>query len=137
MKAWKEANKGEEAEDDEEEEEDKGSPKLDGKKRGRPPAQQPVQQDAPPKDAPKDSPPAKKPKGRGKGSKPEQLQNGSQFDTVVVALAAKLNLEMALMNLAAREEIKAKGIAAAKLLTALQNSNGLVNKAKVALLAGA
>ena len=91
----------------------------------------------PPKDAPKDSPPAKKPKGRGKGSKPEQSQNGAQLDTVAVAQAAKLNLETALMNLAAREEIKAKGFSAAKLLTALQNSDGLVNKAKVALLAGA
>ena len=87
MRAWKDA---------------KGSPKLDGKKRGRPP-----------KDAPKDSPPAKKPKGRGKGRKPEQSQNGAQLDTAVAAQAAKLNLESALMNLVAREEIKAKGLSTA------------------------
>ena len=46
-----------------------------------------------------------------------------------------VGLESAFKNLASREELK--GISAASMLAALQGAGGLVNKAKMALLAGA
>merc|ERR1712232_546500 len=74
------------------------------------------------------------PKAKGK-AKAKTDAPKDDLDPEVLKSAKDLGFETALRNLASREELKGKS--AAEMLRALQNSNGLVNKAKAALLAGA
>merc|ERR1712176_648161 len=74
------------------------------------------------------------PKAKGK-AKAKADAPRDELDAEVLKSAKDLGFETALRNLASREELKGKH--AAEMLRALQNSNGLVNKAKAALLAGA
>merc|ERR1712151_1113023 len=80
--------------------------------------------------------PTKKSKGTGKSKakdkKPESSSVFVEIDDEIMVKASKLNLELQLKNLASRTEMK--GISPDKLLTALHDSNGLVNKAKAVLL---
>merc|ERR1711920_941185 len=95
---------------------------------------------------PEDEPPAKKarteasPKATGKAKGKAKAKEGKQEDVIdakVLKMAQDKNLESQLMNLAKREDIKAAGHTAEKVLGALQQSGGLVNKAKQILMAGA
>lgn len=114
IKAWKDT-KGETASADDDEEE--ASP--DSKKRLASPA--------------KETSPTKKSKGVGKSrAKDKKSEPSVEMDDEIMAKASKLNLELQLKNLASRADMK--GISPDKLLTALENSNGLVNRAKAAIL---
>lgn len=131
--ATKSENAG--AEDSGEEAEETGSPqktvaspaKPEAKKRGRPGAKD---ANAKTEEASKESPPKKK----GRGTKSEKKDAGPEIDATVLAQASKLGMEGSLKNLALREDMK--NIPSAKLLTALQNANGLVNKARLAIMEG-
>lgn len=57
-----------------------------------------------------------------------------QLDAALLEVAQRKGLKAALENLAARSDIVAAGLDGAKLLDALGAANGLVNKAKAALL---
>lgn len=72
---------------------------------------------------------AKVPKAR-KAAKPE----APVIDADVLKKAEGLGLQVALQNLMARADVMAKEIPHAKMLAALQQSEGLVNKAKYTLL---
>jgi len=76
-----------------------------------------------------ESPPAKKAKV-AKNAKPQ----APVIDADVLKKAQGLSLEAALRNLIARPDVVAKDFSHAKLLDALEKSDGLVNKAKHALL---
>lgn len=94
--------------------------------------------------APKDedsSPPAKKSKVQkpAKADKPTKVAKGAKpqapiIEPDVLKKAQSLNLEADLKNLMVRSEIAAKDFPQAKLLDELQKADGLVNKAKYALL---
>merc|ERR1712061_773559 len=73
---------------------------------------------------------------RGKGKKGIVLSPEPQvvIDPATLAAAEKAGLASMLQNLARRPDIVAQGFDSAKLLEALSNSGGLVNKAKTALL---
>merc|ERR1712079_495074 len=73
---------------------------------------------------------------RGRGKKGMVLSPEPQavIDPATLAAAEKAGLAPMLQNLARRPDIVAQGFDSAKLLEALSNSGGLVNKAKVALL---
>lgn len=143
MKAYKEANGGDAAADDDgdgsegeaspqKKQESPEKPKADAKKRGRPAKETaaPAKPAAPAKQAATASPPpAKKPRGV---KDKDQKDDGPAIDAAVLAQAQKLNMETALRNLSKRAEMKT--FSSEKLLKALQDSNGLVNKAKVALM---
>lgn len=58
-----------------------------------------------------------------------------KLDDAVLKAAEELNMGDALRNLASREEMVKEGVTSQKLLDALKASDGLVNKAKAALLA--
>jgi len=74
-------------------------------------------------------------KAKGKNAKAEVA--GVVLDDATVAAAEKAGFGPQLRNLAKRDDIIAKGCEAKALLKALQSSDGLVNKAKAALLGGA
>merc|ERR1712224_165171 len=81
------------------------------------------------------SPPAKK----AKVEKPAKASKNSKpappvIDADVLKKAQDMNLEAALRNLMVRPEIMEKDFTQKKLLQELEKSNGLVNKAKHALL---
>jgi len=94
--------------------------------------------------APKDedsSPPAKKTKVQkpAKADKPAKVAKGAKpqapiIEPDVLKKAQSLNLEADLKNLMVRPEIAAKDFPQAKMLDELQKADGLVNKAKYALL---
>jgi len=108
-------NLGEDVEE-EEDEEDEGEEEEDKKER------------SPPKKARKEEPaPKKAPK---KAAKPQ----APVIEPDVLKKAQDLGLESSLKNLMDRPEITAKDFPQTKLLDALQKSEGLVNKAKHALL---
>merc|ERR1719387_1885136 len=103
----------------EEEKAAKTSPKKDGKRES----------------GAEDSPPAKKAKVEkpakvGKNAKPA----APEIEPDVLKKAQGMNLEAALKNLMIRPEIMAEEIPQTKLLQELEKSDGLVNKAKHALL---
>jgi len=79
------------------------------------------------------SPPAKRGKGAGRGAKKSDAPEPA-IDSAVLVEAEKLGYASQLRNLAARSEITALSLPSAKVLQALQESNGLVNLAKRALL---
>jgi len=83
------------------------------------------------------SPPPKKAKGkgRGKGAAAAAQPEKETINPDVLQKASSLGLDRALKILAARDGMS--DISGEKMLTALQQAGGLVNKAKVALLAGA
>jgi len=112
VKAWKDA-KGDA--DEAGASPEKGNPKASPKKRKA--------------DGPSPAP-ANKSKGRGKGAKMESQEGAVAPE--ILEKASSLKLESALKNLASRKEMQ--HIGADKMLDALQNSGGLVNKAKAALL---
>lgn len=72
---------------------------------------------------------------RAKGKKAEPA--GITLDDATLDAAEKAGFTAALRNLAKREDIIAAGYNSAALLKALQESDGLVNKAKGSLLGGA
>jgi hypothetical protein len=76
------------------------------------------------------TPSAKKSKRQGKGAK--VAADSPVVDAVVLEQAVGLKLDGALKNLVGRPEMK--DIAHDKMLSALQSSGGLVNKAKASLL---
>jgi len=84
-----------------------------------------------------ESSPPKKGKGRGRGASkgPAKEASGPELDSAILKKASGLGLETALKNLAGRGEMA--NISADKMLTALQQSGGLINKAKASILAGA
>lgn len=127
VKAWKDAKVEAAGADDDDKDGEvvQVSPQKDvqtpSKKRTKPDSKVEVQQ----------SPPEKKAKGRCRVSKVESTP-GTTIDVKVLEQATKFNLDGALKNLASREELS--HISADKMLAALQNSEGLVNKAKAVLL---
>jgi len=68
-----------------------------------------------------------------KSKKPAKPQ-APVIDADVLKKAEKLNLDSALKNLMARPDVMAKDFPHAKLLSALEKSDGLVNKAKYTLM---
>lgn len=90
---------------------------------------------SPPKKAKVVSPP-KKSKGRGKGNK-TVVPAEPTMSAEILNQADKLGLRIALENLAKRDQIVEKNVDPKQMLDALQKNNGLVNKAKAFLLAGA
>jgi len=80
----------------------------------------------------KASPPAKK--GR-KGKNANPPSPSVKLDDAILKAAEELNMGDALRNLASREEMVKEGVTSDKLFEALKASDGLVNKAKAALLA--
>jgi len=76
-------------------------------------------------------------KGRGRGAKPKEAEPEapSALDASILAEAEKLGFKSAIQNLASR--VADKGFTGKQMLEALRDGNGLVNKAKNALLAGA
>jgi len=107
-------NLGEDAEE-EDDEEDEGEEKEEEER-------------SPPKKARKEeAAPKKAPKKAGKPQAPV-------IEPDVLKKAQGLGLESSLQNLLGRPEITAKDLPQAKLLDALQKNDGLVNKAKHALL---
>ena len=131
FKVWKDAkgataeaegDKEEEGEGEEAEKESgkEASPKTPSpKKRGKP--------DSKPEEVSPSAKEAKRGKAKGAASPP-----GPAIDAKVITQATKLGMDGALKNLAARKEVS--HLSAEKLLTALQESGGLVNKARAALL---
>merc|ERR1712070_70747 len=76
---------------------------------------------------------AKKAKGSGKGKKAASATSqGSAIDAEIMKQATALNMGGALKNLAERKDVS--HFSADKLLDALKTNEGLVNKAKAALL---
>merc|ERR1712048_1299024 len=134
MAEWKANNTGsaEEGEDggddDEDENEAEESPKKTPKA-----AENKLAENKPAENKPAGKAKAS-PKAKGK-AKAKADAPRDELDAEVLKSAKDLGFETALRNLASREELKGKH--AAEMLRALQNSNGLVNKAKAALLAGA
>merc|ERR1719443_1872161 len=120
-------NLPEDAKDDEEdgdaEEEEAESPPKKGGKTGekRKPAEK------------ENHAPAPKKAKVGKAGKPAE----PVIDADVLKKAQNLGLESSLKNLMARPEVSAQGLPHAKLLGELEKADGLVNKAKRALLGGA
>jgi len=150
IKAWKESKGDNEADDDEDEQDDKeesspkkaesakaskaDSPKAAakaGQKRNKAESGNPEGAQT------AESPPQKKGKGRGRGASkaPAKDASGPELDSAILKKASGLGLETALKNLAGRDEMA--NVSADKMLTALQESGGLINKAKASLLAGA
>lgn len=76
-----------------------------------------------------------KPQPKAKAASKKGVSKVDEIDPEALKLAQGLGLETALRNLASRAEVKTHSTDA--MLKALQNSGGLVNKAKQALLAGA
>jgi len=78
------------------------------------------------------SPPQKKGRGRGRGACAELANDEKELDSAVLEKARGLGMEAALKNLANRDGMS--GVPADKLLAALGQSGGLVNKARAAVL---
>merc|ERR1712007_179384 len=95
------------------------------KTRGRPPAQGKADDSKDP------------PKARGKAKAAPAPEQQSSLDAAILAEADKLGFRSAIQNLASRKDISEKDLKGHQLLSALKDSNGLVNKAKAILLAGA
>jgi hypothetical protein len=85
----------------------------------------------------KASPKKAKGKGKGKANAKAPEQPSDSLDNAVLADADKLGYKSAIQNLANRPDIATKKFQAEQILDALKASNGLVNKAKAILLAGA
>lgn len=127
MAEWKanNADAKDEEEDEEDEQEEESKPES--------PAKKPRKEE---KSETKVAAKAKaSPKAKGKAKAKAAEEPKEQIDPQVLKSAQGLGLESALKNLASREELKGKS--AASMLAALQSAGGLVNKAKMALLAGA
>merc|ERR1712203_1008264 len=138
IKAWKESKGDNEADDDEDEQDDKeeSSPKkAESAKAGR--KRNKAESGNPEGAQTAESPPQKKGKGRGRGASkaPAKDVSGPELDSAILKKASGLGLETALKNLAGLGEMA--NVSADKMLTALQESGGLINKAKASLLAGA
>jgi len=83
----------------------------------------------------KTEPVTKKATPKAKGKAKDNSQKSDEIDPTVLKTAQGLGFESQLKNLVSRAELK--GTSADAMLKALQNCDGLVNKAKNALLAGA
>jgi len=89
----------------------------------------------------KASPPAtsapKSTRGRKSAGGKKAVEAAPVSEDLAEALkqAAELGFEDALKNLAARPDVVSRGLSAEKILAALKNSGGLVNKAKAELFA--
>lgn len=94
-----------------------------------------VDQSKPSADQPKPSP-EKKPRAK-KAAKAVETEKKSLLDDAVLAEADTLGYKTTVQNLAARPEVAVKEFSGKQILDALKTSNGLVNKAKQILLAGA
>jgi len=139
LQAWKAeqgdaANEGAEAEDDNEESEATKAESPASEKAKAAPKKRASHGEA---EQTKCSPPQKKAKGRGrgKGASSAPVPEKETISADVLKKASSIGLEVALKNLAERPGMS--DIPAEKMLAALQQAGGLVNKAKVALLAGA
>merc|ERR1712137_865630 len=124
--------------DDDDEEDNDGSPaekQSPPKKTNLTPQPKKVESASPPKKVKVVSPP-KRSKGRGKGNKVVALAEPT-LSAEILNRADKLGLRIALENLAKRDQIVEKNVDPKQMLDALQKNNGLVNKAKAFLLAGA
>merc|ERR1712151_1065917 len=77
------------------------------------------------------------PKAKEKVASKKNASNDDDIEPEALKLAQSLGLESGLRNLASRADVKASGHSSDAMLKALQNSGGLVNKAKQVLLAGA
>lgn len=150
IKAWKESKGDNEANEDEDEEHDdkeespKKSEPAKASKADSPKAAVKAGQKRKKAESEKtegaqttESSPPKKGKGRGRGASkgPAKEASGPELDSAILKKASGLGLETALKNLAGRGEMA--NISADKMLTALQQSGGLINKAKASILAGA
>jgi len=102
----------------------------DAKKDGSPKKESPKKRKATDESSPKaKKAKVEKPTKAGKLAKPQ----APVIDADVLKKAEKLGLEEALKNLLSRPDVMAKDFSHAKLLDALQKSEGLVNKAKHSL----
>jgi len=128
-------NLPEDAEDDEEDgdaEEEQEEAESPPKKGGKTGAKNDEAKKRKPAEKENQSPAPKKAKV-GKAGKPAE----PVIDADVLKKAQNLGLESSLKNLMARPEVSAQGLPHAKLLGELEKADGLVNKAKRALLGGA
>jgi len=78
-----------------------------------------------------------KAKGKAKVSAKGAASVEDTIDATVLKKAQDAGMESQLKNLAKRDGVKAAGVSTEKMLKALIDSNGLVNKANQALMAGA
>lgn len=137
MKAWKEAKgaaaEEEGEEEDGEEEEQKGSSSEASPEKKAAKKASPKKRSAPAPNSEESAAPAKKAKGSSKGKKAASATSqDSAIDAEIMKQATALNMGGALKNLAERKDVS--HFSADKLLGALKTNDGLVNKARMALL---
>jgi len=125
FKVWKESQAADEEEEGEDEEASPQKPKDAAPKKAEAKKRVSAGGSA-------ESPPAKKAKAKAKGRGAKESPSGPAIDPKLMEQAIALNFDGPLKNLAAREELSA--VSHDKMLAALKQAGGLVNKAKAALL---